>query len=334
MKDIYKIILIAIFITASCFCLSACAVKNSDITTFNEQDGNSAVKRHFDEYRVVCGDIFDIIYQIRPFIINSYKLKIQDVVEIRFPSMREHNFKQIIRTDGKITLPYINDLKIVSLTTEEATKKIRTAYKDIFRFPDAFLLLKEFGTGTKELKKVITTSSRGQSKLITVRPDGVITFPLIGDQFVAGLTFPEISTDINKKYQEVYPELQVDVILYKTAGTHIYVTGEVGRPGVYTINRPTTVRIALAMAGGATSKARTGDIIISRRKGEKMLCRIINLKDKKSDLITLLEPDDIIYVPKRRLSTAAEIASEISEVSFFRGYSVGFSWQLHSDEDD
>lgn len=38
-----------------------------------------------------------------------------------------------------------------------------------------------------------------------------------------------------------------------------------------------------------------------------------------------LHPDDIIYIPRRRLNTAAEIATEVADILFFRGWSIGFS---------
>lgn len=324
--------IIHIFFMLLMLCLSwSCAPKEKSGIIYKTEKSLPEI-RYFKEYYVSCGDILDIIYQIRPLVQETYKLKIQDVVEVRFPSMGKHNYQQVIRPDGRITLPYINDLYLLNLTTSEATAKIQAGYKDVLRFPDAFLLLKEFGAGTKELKKVITTASRGQSKLITVRPDGVITYPLIGDQYVAGMTIPAVSACVNNAYKELYPELQVDVILYKTAGSNIYITGEVKKPGVYPINRPVTAGMAMAMAGGATSDARLSNIVISRRQAKKMSCRIINFKSEKEFI--LLQPDDILFIPKRRLATAAQIAKEISEITFFRGYSVGFSWELYSDDGD
>ncbi len=38
-----------------------------------------------------------------------------------------------------------------------------------------------------------------------------------------------------------------------------------------------------------------------------------------------LYPDDIVYIPRRRLNTAAEIATEVADIFFFRGWSIGFS---------
>lgn len=310
--------------------LSGCASKQIKSIDKSPLPKTSAIER-FNQYRLGNGDVLDIIYQVRPQETNTYALNIQDKVEIRFPSMPEHNIEQVIRPDGKITLPYIDDVYILGMTTEEATLAIREKYKDVLRLPSVFILIKEFGSGTRELKRVITTASRGQSKLITIRPDGIVTLPLIGDQLVRDLTLTEASLKINTAYKKIYPELQVDVILHESAGAFIYVVGQVQKPGAYKINNPSMLRIMLAMAGGVTNSARLDNVIVSRRNGDVMEYRIVDLDDTSS-AITMLIADDIIYVPRTRLTSSAQIAREISEVTFFRGFSLGFSWVLH-DED-
>lgn len=316
--------------------LGACStgIQESRHPVYFENSNKGPTIERFDEYHLRGGDILDIIYQVRPQKIGEYRLNIQDVIKVRFPSMPEHDIQQVIRPDGMITLPYIGDINVLNLTPEAATKKIRLFYKEILRLPDIYLIVKEFGAGTKELKRVITTASRGQSKLLTVRPDGVVTFPLIGDMLVVEKTIPEISSVVNKQYKELYPELQVDVILYKAVGSYVYVLGEVRRPGAYTINRPVTIYQALSMGGGLTPVARLDDVVMMRRKGATMECRIVDVKSVltagKESVYVLLKPDDIIYVPKRRLATAAQIAKEISDLIFFRGYSLGFSWEVYT----
>lgn len=285
-------------------------------------------------YTLMGGDVLDIIYQVRPRKIDHYRLNIQDVIEIRFPAMPEHNHQQVVRADGMITLPYIQDVYVLGLTPREATQKVRAALQDVLRMPEIYILIKEFGAGTKELKKVITTASRGQSKLLTVRPDGVVTFPLIGDMRVADQTIPDVSNRVNTAYKKLYPELQVDVILFQTAGTYVYVFGEVAHPGAYKIIKPITYVNALVLAGGTTPKARLSDVVVSHRTGNKMICHIVDLKsglEGRTSAYTPVLPETVIYVPPRPLSTAAQVAKELSELTFFTGWGLSFSWELESD---
>ncbi len=297
-----------------------------------EEPENIQVTTYLDEYRIRVGDILEIIYEIHPLKTDEYRLDIQDVVEVRFLSMPELNYPQTIRPDGRITLPYIGDIEVLNSTSAQATRRIRSAYENILRFPDVFLVIKEFGAGTKELKEVIKTSSRGQSKLLTVRPDGRATFPMIGEMFVAEETVPNLSSQVNESYKKLYRGLHVDVILSKTSGIFVYILGEVENPGAYEIKRPVTVIEALAMAGGPTVSAKLRHVALSQRDGPDMISRIVDmearLNGKRKMIAGLLKPDAIVYVPKRPLATAAQIAKEISQVTFFRGFSIGGSWKL------
>lgn len=293
------------------------------------------VVRHFSDYRLSSGDILDIIYRIRQLELDRYRLKIQDLIEIRFPSMPDQNQQQEIRADGMISLPFIDDITIGGLTLEQATRRIRAAYKPVLRFPDVYIILKQSGARIRELKEVITTSPRGQSKLLTVRPDGYVTFPVIGELKVAGQTIPQVSATVNQLYNQKYPELQVDVILEKTADRYFYVVGEVKNTGAYRIERPITVQEALAWAGGATTASRLTDVVLARRKGDVMLYDRLDLQHLGQEKrATLLQADDIVLVPRRRLATAAEIADEISRVIFFNGFSVGLNYRLNEEGDE
>jgi polysaccharide export outer membrane protein len=300
--------------------------QNISPLTFSPDDTPASAEQ-FDEYRMRTGDVLELVYQIRPVKTDNYYLNIEDVVEIRFPSMPENDTQQIVRSDGKITLPYIGDVTVVGLTPGEATQSLRSAYQNVLRFPDIYLVLKESGGLLRELKKL-----QGQTKLLTVRPDGVITFPLLGDMPVVGKTVPEVSASLNDLYSQHYPEVQADIILSKTAGMFVYVLGEVNRPGAYEMKRPMTLTEVLSTAGGITESAKLSHVALSHRKGTVMTCRIIDFearlngeKERKADM---LNPDDVVYIPKRPLATAAQAAKEISELLFFRGFSVGTSWKL------
>ncbi len=291
-------------------------------------DGSSADMNSFKEYRLRSGDVLEIIYQIQTKEIDAYTLNIQDVVELRFVSLPHLNLEQAIRADGLLTVPLIDDVRVLGMTPAAATKKIRKAYDGVLRDPDVFLLVKEFGAATKELKNVITNWQRGQSKLLTIRPDGAITFPIIGEMDIAGRTIPDLTESVNTRYQKIYPELQVDVILFKIADRFLYVFGEVNEPGAFEILRPISLGQSLALAGGTNSKSRITDIIVARPSGKELIIRRFDYKSvlegKHPMIHVALQPDDIVYVPRRPLSSDSEISQEIGRLLLFGGYSVNF----------
>ncbi len=278
------------------------------------------------KYVLRPGDVLDVVYQVRAKEVSEYHLEIQDVVELRFVSMPEQNQEQIIRADGLVTLPWIGDVRVLGLTPKEATQKIRRAYQGILRDPDVYLIVKESGASLNEFKRAIAAEDEEQSKLLTIRPDGFITLPMVGEMRAAGKSVKELTVAVNRAYHAYYPELFVDVILDKSPDQRIYVIGEVNKPGAFVIYRPTEIGQALAMAGGPNIDARLNEVIIVRHDGKETKARKVDYKsivEGYVDQSALLLPDDVVYVPRRPLATAAQISFEIRRVLMFRGWQLG-----------
>jgi polysaccharide export outer membrane protein len=100
---------------------------------------------------------------------------------------------------------------------------------------------------------------------ILVRPDGRITFPLVGDIQAAGQTPENVQQAIVERLQKYVPDPVVTVALAAANGNKIYVLGQVARPGEYVMVRPLDVMQALAMAGGLNTFANGNKVMILRR---------------------------------------------------------------------
>ena len=53
-----------------------------------------------------------------------------------------------------------------------------------------------------EWMRAIKSDRRGQSRLLKIRPDGYITFPVVGDAITAGKRLPKLAEVATLKYQE------------------------------------------------------------------------------------------------------------------------------------
>ena len=73
------------------------------------------------------------------------------------------------------------------------------------------------------------------SQSLQIRPDGKITLPLVGDVPAAGRTSVELRDAIAKSLQEYMTDPTVTVIVTETTPQIIYVTGEVNKPGAYSL---------------------------------------------------------------------------------------------------
>lgn len=137
-----------------------------------------------------------------------------------------------------------------------------------------------------------------------VSGEGTISFPLLGDLEVAGLTEKNLQkklTELLAKGYLVDPQIIVRVVEYRD---YVYVTGEVKKPGAYSYEENMTVIKAVTLAGGLTDMAAAGRIRIKRQPRTNHDTNSDPGKEKKAKEIKvkmddLVLPNDIIIVPER-----------------------------------
>jgi polysaccharide export outer membrane protein len=139
------------------------------------------------------------------------------------------------------------------------------------------------------------------SRQVTVRPDGMISLPLVNDVHVAGLTPMELRDLLTKKLAEYVPSAVVSVIVNKVESYSISVVGSVAKPGKFSLSSPTTVLEAIAMAGGLTEFASRRSITVLRSDGKGASTRIpFNYNNaiagEASDNL-VLRAGDVVVVP-------------------------------------
>jgi polysaccharide export outer membrane protein len=332
-----------IFFTAFCF---SCSTKSNikpgqemeiSKTMFGKQRAGLGNTDIFPVYRIMPGDVLDLLFQIAVSSDKDFKLMPQDNIEIKFPDLPDLNQEQRIRPDGKITLPYIGEVKAVGYMPKELEKTLKLLYSEILNDPELYIVVKEYGAKIHELKESIRNSPRGQSKLIRVRSDGYATFPIVGEVKVYGETFSKITKILNEKFHEVTEDIRIDLLLHESAGAQVCIIGAVQRPGFYPINKPVTIIEALSLAGGYRDDAKLETVLAIRRDGDKMRHHMIDLtKILASDpevFHTFITMNDIVYVPRTRLSHAAQTAREIGDMIFYNGWSgVSFSYDLNGED--
>lgn len=98
-----------------------------------------------------------------------------------------------------------------------------------------------------------------------VRPDGGLSFPLVGDVEAKGHTLREVRDTIAERLKPYIPDPVVTVAIKQIGGNEIYVLGRVNRPGGYPFSQPIDVMQALSLAGGTTPFAKLNRIVILHR---------------------------------------------------------------------
>lgn len=136
---------------------------------------------------------------------------------------------------------------------------------------------------------------------VAVRPDGMISMPLIGVIKVSGLTLPQIQGTLTERFKRYLSVAQVTVTVADIKSKVVYVTGEVNKPGVYSLVAPIGVFQLIIKAGGLTPFARSKSITVLRSVDGKQQKVAINYKkllrgESPEQNIDLL-PGDTVVVP-------------------------------------
>lgn len=158
-----------------------------------------------------------------------------------------------------------------------------------------------FRIGAGDVLNVFIWKHKELSTIVTVRPDGKINYPLIGEIEAKGLTLGEIEERINKQLKQHIQDPQVTVILEATHSFRIFVLGEVMQPGVFDLKGPVTVIQALAMARGLTTFASRNKIfIVSPARGNDQripfsYSKFVQGEDTNQNV--MLRPGDTVIVP-------------------------------------
>ena len=160
-----------------------------------------------------------------------------------------------------------------------------------------------FTIGPEDVLGVIVWREADVSADVTVRPDGMITLPLIRDVRAAGLTPTELADRLQQALREFLTEPSVTVVVRQMNSRKVFITGEVARPGAYALATSMTVMQLIAVAGGLTEFAESKSISVMRVEGGQTKTFPFDYKNvangKKPAQNIALKPGDTVVVPER-----------------------------------
>lgn len=135
----------------------------------------------------------------------------------------------------------------------------------------------------------------------TVRPDGRITLPVIGEIAAQGLTPEELKIRLEQAAAKYLSGPTVAVVVKQMNSQKVYITGQVTTPGSYALTGPRSVMQLIALAGGLTEFADKKSITIMRTENGKTSSFKFNYGDvsrgKKLEQNIMLRAGDTVVVP-------------------------------------
>src|SRR3989304_2025343 len=158
-----------------------------------------------------------------------------------------------------------------------------------------------YSIGPEDVLEISVWKEEGLQSEVLVRPDGKISFPLVGDIQAEGKTPEQLRHEIAGWLRKYIPDPVVTVLVKKVAAYKIYVLGKINKPGQYTVGIYLDVMQALALAGGLNAYAAENDIRILRRQGDKEIVIPFEYSEVKKGRNLgqniILKTGDVVVVP-------------------------------------
>lgn len=154
--------------------------------------------------------------------------------------------------------------------------------------------------GSGDVLNVLVWKEKELSQLVTVRPDGMISLPLLGDLPVIGKEPSQVEQMVQTRLQSMVVEPHVTVTVAEIHSRMVYITGEVARPGAYPLNNPITVLQLIAQAGGLTEFASRKKIQVIRannKRDPQLLSYKAMTQSKDGSNAVTLNPGDTVVIP-------------------------------------
>jgi polysaccharide biosynthesis/export protein len=158
---------------------------------------------------------------------------------------------------------------------------------------------------------------------VTVQPDGYIQLKgLPADVHAQGLTVVELTANLQKAYSTILREPVINIILKDFDKPYFIAGGFVGKPGKYDLRGTTTASQAIAIAGGFADGAKNSQVVLFRRYSDdwvetKVLDLKTVLKGKNLNEDTVLQPGDMLFVPKSTFAKIEKFLPRTSLGTFF-----------------
>lgn len=159
----------------------------------------------------------------------------------------------------------------------------------------------EYVIGLGDQLQIMVWKEPELTQAMSVRIDGRISLPLIGDVEAAGKTIRDLKKILEVKYATVIAEPAVSVMLVQSKSWRYYIIGKVAQPGEFPIDFPITVLQAIAKSGGFQEWAKTDKISIVRREGGRETISSFNyealVNGQNLEQNALVKPGDTIIIP-------------------------------------
>jgi len=158
----------------------------------------------------------------------------------------------------------------------------------------------DYVVGPDDALAVMFWREKDLSAEVVVRPDGMISLPLLNDIQAAGLSVEQLRQRVMEAASRYVQDPSATVVVKAINSRNAFITGMVAKPGPYPLTNATTVMQLIARAGGLLEYANESNITILRTDGGQTRSFKFNYKEvaegKKLQQNIQLKPGDTVIV--------------------------------------
>ena len=286
---------------------------------------------HVPDYRLRVDDQMAFVYRLTHDATSApYQLQVGDTIRVESltgdagdgaPGSQDNIRRElVVQPDGTISLPLLGQVRAADTTIDGLRKHLEELYKRFYKVPAITVTPILVDTRLESLMNAVyarRSNNVGGLPNSTVNPDGRVYLPGLGSVCAQGLTMDELRSEVNARYAATIPGVDVTPVLIARAPRYVFVLGEVGQPGRFTLEGPTSLMGALAMAGSWNPGANLRQVVVFRRGEDWRL--IATMLDVQGALYgrrpvpaddIWLNDNDIVVVPKSPILVADEFIQQ------------------------
>lgn len=269
---------------------------------------------------------------------KDYRINPGDVIGIKFPRRPAYSDSYLVGPDGRISPPLIGSLRAAAHTTNELRSRLTAQYQRLLAEVPP-VSLRRYLMQVDDVLDIRFPYMSDLNSVVTVRADGRISLPLIGDMVAEGKTPSVLENELKQLYTGKIsnPDLvvmlketrfnrywyrdavrtmpdagltEVTVNITKTIPLLVYVGGEVPAPGNQTYVGGSTALRAIYSAGGPVPTADLRSVVLLRRGPDNAVIRLV--ANLAADVVgygtgdVVLEPFDVVIVPRSNIAQVGD----------------------------
>ena len=288
--------------------------------------------RGLEVYTLQVGDEFEVFFDVRRQpTAGVYAISVGDKLAIDFIGDAANSKVVSVRPDGRITLPVIGTVMAARKTVDELTRDLQRKYSGQFT-----INVTESHSRLEDFLDVVSATGLQRSVHTKVLPDGTVSLPLLQPIQARGRPLRTLERDIDKAYAALQLDISATLVPRSVHPGSVLVLGEVAKPGRIELDRPLTVLMAVAQAGGISISGSMEAVRVFYIDGDQQPhLRSVNLKDEmdglRLDYDMIVPPNSVIYVPPTELAkTGRFLNSVLRDILRFQGFSIGGTYLINN----